>query len=203
MKTTNKTLLSLMVAAGIGMTSGAALAEKPYAEHDKASVDTQAVSAEFHNGWLEGKLETAYLFNENLNNFTIDSEVHGDKAILNGKVSSAIDKDLAEEIALSVDGIKTVENNLTVDPKSKDDVNDDNDGFLADIGDATITAKVKMKLLVNENTSGMDIEIHTEDNVVTLQGEVSSDAEKDLAGAIAGNVESVKDVKNMLTVMPS
>src|SRR5690606_17110698 len=71
--------------------------------------------AEVKDAWLQGKLETALLFNQHLNPFTINTEVKSGKAYLNGFVGSDIDADLAGEIAKSIDGITDVENDLQVD----------------------------------------------------------------------------------------
>jgi len=77
---------------------------------------------ELRNAWLEGKLETALLVNRHLNNFTINNEVREGKATLTGSVESDIDRELAEQVALSIKGIKDVDNKLKVDQtKSKSD----------------------------------------------------------------------------------
>jgi hyperosmotically inducible protein len=60
---------------------------------------------------------------------------------------------------------------------------------------------VKAKLLANNNTDGLKINVDTNDNVVTLRGTVQSDEIRDLAEALAQNTESVKSVENKLEVM--
>ena len=74
------------------------------------------------------------------------------------------------------------------------------DSFLAAVEDATITAKVKMKLLANEFVDGVDINVDTNENVVTLDGEVKTEAEKDLAEQLVKNMDSVRSVENLLKV---
>lgn len=187
--------------------SSIACASMAYSEMKEApsssSNGLESSETMFKNGWLEGKLETSYLLNSNLNNFTIDAEVDGSNAVLNGSVKSEIDKDLAEEIALSIDGIDSVDNKLTVDPEQKKSMKDGDSQFVAAIDDATISAKVKMKLMANDNISSMAIDVDTDDNIVTLKGEVKSKEQKDLAEYIAKNVAEVKKVENHLTVSPS
>lgn len=176
-------------------------------EMGEKSMEEQAEYAEsgMQDAWLDGKLETALLFNEHLNSFAIDTEVKNGVAYLSGSVESDIDKDLAGEIAKSIDGVTDVENKLTVD-KMKASMARDNDdrkdrsGFKQSVMNATLTARVKSTLLMNENTGGMSIDVDSEDGVVTLSGDVKSDQEKDLAGQIAANIDGAKSVNNRLTV---
>ncbi|TGD76193.1 BON domain-containing protein [Mangrovimicrobium sediminis] len=170
--------------------------------HDKAQTETQGeeLKADAHNAWMEGKLETTFMLNRHLNNFTIDPEVEGGNVILLGSVENEVDRDLAEEIAYSVDGVEDVDNRLEVIPAEDDADASEEPGFADRVEDATLTAEVKLKLLANSNTDGLDINVDTEDGVVTLNGDVESDSRRDLAAQIAANVEGVKDVVNKLQV---
>jgi osmotically-inducible protein OsmY len=157
------------------------------------------------DAWLDGKLDTSLLFNEFLNSFAIDTEVQNGTAYLTGTVESDIDRDLAGEIAKSIKGIDKVDNQLLVD-KAKarsggnKDVAMENESFRQSVMNATVTARVKSKLLLNSNTSGMAIDVDSEDGMVILTGQVSSRQEKELAVLIAGNTEGVKSVKDHLMV---
>lgn len=157
------------------------------------------------DAWLDGKLESAFLLNEQLNSFAIDTEVKDRVAYLSGHVESEIDKDLAGEIALSVDGITRVRNELTLDPaKVKADRNTDayteRNSFRDTVMNATLTARVKSRLLLNDNTSGLKINVDSNNGDVTLSGKVASEAEKELAGAIADNTDGTATVHNRLIV---
>ena len=187
----------------MGVASTAAIhtyAEEP-AIQQKIEAMSQDTKRYFNNGLREGKIETALLFNENLNSFTIDVEVTDSKAMLRGNVSNGVEKELAEEIALSVAGIEEVDNLLLISEDAKaEEEKKEGDSFLAAVEDATITAKVKMKLLANEFVDGVDINVDTNENVVTLDGEVKTEAEKDLAEQLVKNMDSVRSVENLLKV---
>merc|ERR1711879_128526 len=95
---------------------------------------------ESKDAWIDGKAETVLLMNTNLNNFDINTDVKNGKVVLTGKVNSDLDKELAEELVISLDGVSDVENNLTVvknmDMDDKDRVtmdDDDNDLTVAKI----------------------------------------------------------------------
>jgi osmotically-inducible protein OsmY len=151
---------------------------------------------------LEGKLDTIYLFNRHLNNFTINPEVSGSTVVLTGKVESQVDKELAEQIAKGVDGVAEVTNRLLVVPTDEARTNESDSGrtFYDKVEDATLTAEVKTKLLANGETSGLSIDVDTVAREVTLTGTVESAAEKDLAEEITKQVDGVQDVSNEIQV---
>ncbi|WP_439134998.1 BON domain-containing protein [Pseudomaricurvus sp.] len=202
MKTVTKTLSVLALSVAAASASPLVLAGS--SEHEGMSNQD---SSYFSNGWKEGKIEGAVLFNENLSPFDIDVEVNDDVAHLVGTVSSEVDKDLAEQVALSVDGISTVDNQLKISKHAsegeKSERNNRDSEFVQSVKDATLTAQVKMKLLANDSVSGLDIEVNTEDHVVTLEGEVPTESVKDLAEKVVSNTENVNSVKNRLKVLDS
>jgi osmotically-inducible protein OsmY len=59
---------------------------------------------------------------------------------------------------------------------------------------------VKSKLLGNPNTEGLQIDVDTRGDVVTLSGEVASPEEKALAEELTRNTGDVKTVRNQLVV---
>ena len=68
------------------------------------------------------------------------------------------------------------------------------------IDDATITAKIKTTYLFNGHLNPFRINIDTQDGIVTLQGVVRTDIQRDLAGEIAKNAKGVRSVRNELQV---
>jgi osmotically-inducible protein OsmY len=168
--------------------------------------DNQGQSA-IKDAWLHGKLETTLLFNEHLNSFDIDSEVKNGIAYLRGAVESDIDRDLAGEIAKSINGVTKVENELTVD-KTKASKSSNNaasmerQGFKESVVNSTLTARIKTKLLANGNTGGMAIDVDSKKGVVTLSGTVKSAEERDLAVQLASNTSGASSVTDHLTIAP-
>lgn len=155
--------------------------------------------------WSKASLTTTYTLNRHLNPFDIDTEVHKGVATLRGTVESQAERDLAEELALGVDGITKVNNQLKVDPnitpKSAKTNKDGSDrSFMRKVEDATLTSKVKSQLLWNSNTSGLDINVDTRNGIVTLNGKVDTDTEAQLAEQIARNTGDVLGVKNNLGI---
>jgi hyperosmotically inducible protein len=69
--------------------------------------------------------------------------------------------------------------------------------------DAATTAAVKTKLLGDTKVAGLNIDVDTKDNVVTLTGKVKTAAERTEAVRLARTTTGVKSVVNKLTVDPS
>jgi hyperosmotically inducible periplasmic protein len=153
------------------------------------------------DAWIDGKLEAVYALNRHLSAFAIDTEVDQGIVRLTGRVQHDIDRDLAGELAKNIDGVVEVDNDLSivtdarVTPKEGEDRS-----FGAWIDDATTTASVKSRLLGNHNTAGMQIDVDTRGDVVTLSGEVVSAEEKALAEELALSTGDVKGVRNQLVV---
>lgn len=158
--------------------------------------------------WSKASLTTTYTLNRHLNPFKIDVDVHDGLATLQGDVDSNVERDLAEELALGVDGIRKVDNQLRIVSNASErspgaDSEPQGRSFMRTVEDANITAKVKSQLLWNSNTNGLNMDVDTHNGVVTLSGEAASAAEAELAAQIARNTRDVQDVENRLHVNTS
>lgn len=60
--------------------------------------------------------------------------------------------------------------------------------------DTWITTKVKAELLADRDVSGLDIKVETVNGVVTLSGQVESQAQIDRATALARGIKGVTNV---------
>jgi len=72
----------------------------------------------------------------------------------------------------------------------------------ADRPDGWITAKVKLELLTDEIVKGTEINVDTIDRRVTLHGTVESKAQEDRAVSLTRSVEGVRDVRDLLVIVP-
>lgn len=166
------------------------------------SHDKQGWKGEMNDAWIDGKIEASYSLSQYLNPFDIDTDVQKGTVILTGTVDSQIDKDLAEEIALGIDGVQEVRNELTIaeKPGNRNAVEKAANEFGTHFNDATITARVKWALLSNDSTEGLKINVDTVNGTVMLNGEVASEQERELAERVAVNAEGVMDVENRLEI---
>lgn len=159
------------------------------------------------DAWITGKLEAVYALNTHLDAYSIKTETTNGMVHLTGKVDDEIDRDLATELAKGIEGVVSVDNDLTVatgtrsSSTAKSSTTKDGDRpFGVWVDDATTTAMVKSKLLADPNIKGTKIDVDTRADVVTLSGTVGSKQQKELAEQIAKNTGDVKQVKNQLVV---
>jgi osmotically-inducible protein OsmY len=72
-----------------------------------------------------------------------------------------------------------------------------------DVDDATLTAKIKTKLIADGRVSPTRVSVETAAGIVTLKGTVPTQVEKTAAEQVARTVEGVKEVRNEVTVDPA
>jgi len=150
------------------------------------------------DAWIDGKAEATLLFNGNLNSFNINTDVKMGKVTLTGKVESRIDKKLAEELVYGIDGVTEVNNMLSVVSTDMDEDDEETSGFT----DAKISTVVKSRLLFDSDVSGMAIDVDVDNRVVTLEGDVETEEQRQLAVAIASNTDDVESVNDELRIVP-
>lgn len=191
-----KTLPTIVLATALPLVTGVAQA------NDANNQQESTFQQDTQDAWIKGKVETAMLLNQHLNNFKIKTDVDKGVVSLSGEVDSDIKQDLAEEIALGIEGVKQVKNDIEVVTEVAS--NNKNTRSLKDkFDDLTLGTTVKTKLFANSNIAGHDINVDTKNGVVTLKGEVDSQIERDLAVKIAENVDDVRKVQDELTIASS
>ncbi|MDO6567632.1 BON domain-containing protein [Alteromonas sp. 1_MG-2023] len=162
------------------------------------------------DAWIDGKAEATLLFNGNLDSFDINTDVDNGNVVLTGKVDHSVDKKLAEELVANIDGVISVDNQLTVIEKKdmdnmtsdmSDDADEESDKQVGTLTDAKIATVIKTRLLMDSDISGFDIDVDVQEGNVTLTGNVDSDAERQLAIEIAKNASDVKHVEDNLQII--
>jgi len=167
------------------------------------SVDNQLTitgqqPAENSDGWLGMKVKSALFFNRNVSAVNTEVDVANGIVTLKGQADSQAQKDLTGEYAKDIEGVKGVDNQMTIGQTvNKPDQPKDNK-----IDDASITAQVKMAFLTHHSTSAFKTGVETSNGVVTLSGNAASGAGKDMATKVAGDINGVTSVVNNMTINP-
>lgn len=73
----------------------------------------------------------------------------------------------------------------------------------ADRPDAWLTMKTKIALMTADGVSTSALNVDTVKGMVTLHGKVATEAQKTNAERVARGIDGVKDVKNLLQVVPT
>jgi len=91
-------------------------------EKDKESFSEEAkrlgrsIGTGTNDGWLWTKTRAVLATTDDLRDSTINVDVDNAVATLSGTVATAAQKNKAGQVAKSVEGVKSVKNNLTVSP---------------------------------------------------------------------------------------
>ena len=144
------------------------------------------------------ELEIQELLFEKGGNAALGIKVTVDRttAILVGEVPTRAAQELAEEVALSVEGIKSVKNRLQVaGGKDKNDTGEET-------ADAYLETKVKRNLYSEIGKRARQIEVEAVDGVVSLRGTVPDESRKQIALDTATKTKGVKRVVDLINVKP-
>jgi hyperosmotically inducible periplasmic protein len=129
--------------------------------------------------------------------YQIDVDTKDKVVTLNGTVDTATAKTRATEIARMQKGVADVVDNINVTAAGPAPMNPDGTSM---ISDAAVTSAVKAKLLADSAVAGLKIDVDTREGVVTLKGDVRSQAEKDAAVEIARGTSGVRQVDDYLVI---
>ena len=154
------------------------------------------VAAENADMWIVRKVKLALLFHRNVNAGKTAVEVKDGIVTLKGEASSMAQKELTAEYAKDIDGVKAVQNEMSVaaTPEPVERTVD------AKMDDASVTAQVKTALATHRSTSSMKTKVETRDGEVTLTGIAKNAAEKSLVSKLVTDIQGVTNVKNQMTV---
>ena len=138
---------------------------------------------------IESSFKKTYVYETYLKNEAVKAEAKDGVVTLTGTVSEESLKALAQETAASLPGVARVDNQLATKAEAA-----------AENADTWAARKVKLALLLHRNVNATKTVVEVKDGVVTLTGEASNTAQKDLTTEYAKDIEGVKEVKNEMTV---
>jgi len=138
---------------------------------------------------IESSFKQTYVYKTYLKDDAIKVDVEKGVVTLTGTVAEESHMGLAQETAANLPGVTKVDNKLATKAEAA-----------AANADLWINRKVKFALLVHRNVSAKNTTVEVKDGIVTLKGEATSAAQKELTTEYAQDIDNVKDVKNEMTV---
>lgn len=155
-----------------------------------AMIGTSApVRASESDDRIESSFKKTYVYQTYLKDDSIKAEAEEGVVTLTGTVSEDSHKTLALDTAAGIIGVTRVDNQLATKAEAA-----------AEDADTWIGRKVKLTLLFHRNVNAGKTDVEVKDCIVTLKGEASSIAQKELTAEYASDIEGVKEVKNEMTV---
>lgn len=162
---------------------------------NKLALEGEA-DAEKSDKWIDRKVNLNLLLHRNVSASKTTVSVKDGIVTLTGEASSMAQKDLTTEYAMDIDGVKSVDNQMTI----KEPAAEDGRTLGEKLDDASITAQVKTALWNHRSTSAMATKVSTHEGEVTLTGVAKNAAEKALVTKIVSDIQGVTDVDNDMTV---
>jgi len=159
-----------------------------------------AVGCAQSDSGITAKIKTQYAADTTVQAHEINVDTKNHVVTLTGTVDTQAAKDKAVSLARETKGVTDVVDNLSVKQTNVASAEAPAGSVGQTVDDATITAKVKAKLLADPLVGGLKIDVDTSGGVVTLSGDnMKSQAEIDQAIRLAKEVDGVRDVKSNLT----
>ena len=150
----------------------------------------------------ETQIWTTYALNPYLRAFDIKVTVAESCATLSGTVAEETQRDLAQQIALGVNGIKSVDNRIDIVPQFVPPPRTDDRAFGELVDDTTVTSAVRSKLAWSRYADGLRASITSTRGCVRLTGHVTTAEGKNAASKLALSTHGVQAVTNELDIQP-
>lgn len=148
------------------------------------------------------RVKTNLLWNEHVAGRDIRVSTENGIVRLEGTVASDAERDLAVQLARNTGGVESVRNEIAVRDMEKTDASM-MDKATRTIGDTVLTGRVKTVLMASKGMEGAEVEVRTEEGVVTLTGAVTSREQAAHVVRVVDNVESVREVVSELKIAES
>jgi osmotically-inducible protein OsmY len=200
----------LRVDANAGRDTAPASETEPKAEAGRTPArETGTVGIERPDAWLTAKIQAKYFIDTDVKGRRIDVDTQNGVVTLTGSVGSEAERRHAAALARNTDGVREVKDQLRIDAALRDREAGERQapGRQGQVGttqierpDAWITTKVQAQYFLDDEVKGHEINVDTNNGVVTLKGTVDTAQQKQEAEQIARETEGVRRVENQLTV---
>ena len=173
-----------LTGCGAAVVGGAA-----YGGH-KGATDERSIGTMMDDSVISTTIKTKMITDEFVKARHIDVDVLNGVVYLIGVVESSYQRRMAADIARGVEGVRRVENQLLVGKTTLGQVLDD----------TVLTSKIRTELLKDPDIRSTNIDVDTNNNIITLTGIVKSQKEKEKTLYIVQKVAGNRQVVDNLTV---
>ena len=184
-----KTIRATLTAAALGACLCGAAVPGLAARADESTPHSDGVGAAITDTAITAKVKSRFIGDSRLKKSDISVTTTNGVVTLEGTASGSKAKSAAAALAKSVNGVKSVDNNLTTPGSSE--VGAETKQVASD---SWITTKVKSELLADSISKGFDVSVETTDGVVVLKGALANQDAIDHVKDVAGKVDGVKSV---------
>lgn len=137
---------------------------------------------------IDATAKSTYVFKTFLADDSIATKTKDGIITLSGSVKESDHKQLAQDTVADLPGVKSVDNQIMVQENPEK------------YSDTWLYLKVKNTLAFHRSVSALKTTVVLKEAVVTLTGEASSEAQKELTTEYVADVDGVKAVRNKMTI---
>jgi hyperosmotically inducible protein len=184
--------LVLLVSAGVvlGQTPSGTR-QTPHSDGDSSPGVMGRTGRAIKDSWITSKTK-AKLIAEKRVTRAVSVETQAGVVTLRGKVASAEEKHVAEQVAHGTDGVKVVRNALQVVPDAR--------RTSVDARDKDIKKAVRARFDKEAVLKDADIAVRSDDGMVTLTGSVADARTSARATELAKSITGVRAVRNEIKI---
>ena len=202
-------LIHVTVAFALAMAVGCNRAEtQEQTQRAATGVKTAAARAgdTLADGWLTTRIQAQYFADQQVKARYIDVKTRDGVVTIKGFVETPAGHERAVQIARSTGGVKQVNDEILIgqSPRAFELPRAVATGgelpSAAPIDDGRVMSGIQAMFFLDPAVKGRQIEVTSHDGVVTLRGEVASEAERGQALMLARNSAGVQRVEDSLTV---
>lgn len=195
---TREAHLLVLVLAGVLLGACASTVPTPRSDAENEAIREQAVA----DARLKNDVHLALLEKLGDDALGVTVEAEGGKIRLIGAVGQRSTQELAEEVAESVPGVKSVENHLFAREKPPESTAAGKavGHTEREVDDAILEMRVGKNLLGEIGRYALDLEVEASEGVVSLRGTLPDAERKSLALKTAQQTAGVKQVVDLLKV---
>lgn len=157
-----------------------------------AAPATTTVGTDIDDTVVTTKVRSALLADDDVKGMDIKAETRKGVVLLSGFVNNQSQVERAIKVVRTVEGVKGVENGMTLKEGKVTVGNTVDDGIM--------TSRVKSALIAEPTIKSLDISVVTRKGEVQLSGFVDNQAQIDKAIMVARSVEGVKGLANELSI---
>lgn len=159
----------------------------------------QTVGDSLRDTKLTGQVRAALEINRSLQPYDFDVKTENGVVVLGGEVPTEELRQAAQQIAAGVPDVREVRNEVRVGGgQAAADPSAARRSVGENIDDRALEAKVRMAYSLNRGMAGSDVMVNAFKREVTLSGTVASEAQRQLAVAIARDTAGVAGVKDQI-----
>jgi hyperosmotically inducible protein len=196
------TLIAAGLAAGLGMSAASVASD----EDSQPQPRSDSVGAAISDSFITAQIKAKMFDEDTLKRSRITVTTTNGVVTLEGSAANRHAKSIAESLARAVDGVKSIDDQLSV-PGSSQAATESHevlDRAERTVSDSWITTKVKSAILADKAGRGFDVSVDTTHGVVVLTGALANRDSIDHVRDIAQRVHGVKSVDiSSLTVAGS